>query len=212
MSFLLAALLATLPLVERAAPKPVGTLMILMSGDGGWATIDRQLTARFNGAGIDVVGLDAQSYLWKRRSADELSAAIASIAEHYGETWRERRIVLAGYSRGADLMPFAVTRLPAPIRKQVALVVLLTPSRMSSFELHLSDFFRDGGSVPVVPEMEKLRNHERVLCLYGSDERDSSACTAFSAPNIQRMELRGGHHFDGDYGQLADAIIKEIGR
>jgi type IV secretory pathway VirJ component len=211
MNVILAALIATLPLVESPAAKPSPMLAIVVSGDGGWARIDRELTRRLNAGAISVVGVDSLKYFWKRRTPDELAAAMASVIETYTKAWNRSDVVLIGYSRGADVIPFAVNRLPAASRARIRLVALVAPARRTSFEIHISDYFSDSGSAGVVPELQALVKAQRTVCIYGVNE-DSTACTAFTATNLIVRPLPGNHHFNGDYERVASAILSEIDR
>jgi hypothetical protein len=47
-----------LPIIEIPAKQPGATLAIVISGDGGWAGIDKAIAAVLAERGIAVVGLD----------------------------------------------------------------------------------------------------------------------------------------------------------
>lgn len=201
---------ATLPVIESPSTRPSPWLAIVISGDGGWARIDKSLATELNAAGVSVAGLNAAEFFWKRKTPAELAAAVTMLIRTYSARWHRPEVVLVGYSRGADVLPFAVNRLAAPDRSRVKVVALLAPARMTSFELHLADYFRDAGDTPVVPELQKLERREPVLCFYGEDEHDS-ACTAIAMSNLQQFRMPGGHHFDGAYVEIAGAILRAIG-
>lgn len=201
---------ADLPVIEAPAARQTPWLAIVVSGDGGWAKIDRALASELNAAGVSVVGLSAAEFFWKKKTPDELAAAIAAMTRTYSTRWQRPNVVLVGYSRGADVAPFAVNRMPAADRAHVKLVALLAPARLTSFELHLTDYFTDRGDTPVVPELQRLEGREPLLCFYGEDERDT-ACTAVTMSNMKILRMPGGHHFDGAYVQIAATILRAIG-
>ncbi len=64
-----------------------------------------------------------------------------------------------------------------------------------------------GGSngLPTAPEIRKL-SAANTLCVYGDDD-DDSVCPKVNPGNAHVVELSGGHHFGGDYGQLATLIL-----
>lgn len=202
-----AADVADLPLVEVPATGPPGdTLAVIVSGDGGWAGIDRDVGSQLAARGVGVVGLNSLRYFWTRRTPDGAAADLVRIVRHYTAAWHAPRVLLLGYSRGADVLPFMANRLPPDVRARVALVVLLAPATSVDFEFHLSDWVADAArasALPVRPEVEKLRGLP-ILCIYGQDEPDS-LCPALD-PVAARMALPGGHHFGGDY----DAIVARI--
>ena len=87
-----------------------------MSGDGGWAGLDQDVAAALSAKGIPVVGLDSLRYYWTARTPDGLAADTDRIVRYYLAHFGKRRVLLIGYSQGADVLPFAVNRLPAATR------------------------------------------------------------------------------------------------
>jgi type IV secretory pathway VirJ component len=101
-----------------------------------------------------------------------------------------------------------VTRLPSNVRGRIALVALINPQEYADFEFHVKDWLPFGGhrtSHAVIPEVRKLAG-TRVLCVYGTDDHDA-ACSSMDTTAVEVRELRGGHHFDGDYDRLAAVIL-----
>lgn len=199
-----------LPLIEVPASvnaaKPYFAVMI--SGDGGWAKIDKAISEKLAAGGVPVVGLNALEYFWQKREPDALARDVASIIETYAARWNRREVVLIGYSRGADVLPFAVSRLPEPVRRRVTLVALLSPSKSATFEFKVTDWFKDRNGVSTRPEIDKLRG-TKTICVYGTDDRET-VCTDVSAQVARRIPLAGAHHFDKDYEALADIITVQV--
>jgi len=196
-----------LPLVEVPTKGTPATLAVIFSGDGGWASLDREVGDALAAAGIGVVGVNSLTYFWIKRTPAGGSADLARIVRHYQAAWSTTRLLLIGYSRGADVLPFLASRLPADLRATVALVALLGPARTTDFEFHLTDWLGgdDPDARPIAPEVAKLRGL-RVLCVQGADE-DDSLCPTLDATLAQRFVLPGGHHFGGDYGVIATRIL-----
>ena len=125
--------------------------------------------------GVSVVGFDCLQYFWTARTPDQSGDALARVVRHYLGAWHSRAALLIGYSRGADVLPFMASRLPADLRARVALVALLGPALSVEFEFHVADWLGGRGSgraLPIPPELAKLRGL-RLLCIYGRDERES---------------------------------------
>jgi len=182
-------------------------LVVFITGDGGWAAIDREVAADLAGHGAGVVGLDSRAYLGRRRTPDEVGRDVTRLVRHYDALWHPSRIVLAGYSRGADLMPFAATRLPADLKNKVALIALLGLATRVGFEFHWQDIVRTvhrPGDQPTLPDVERLRGM-RMLCVYGAEET-SSGCRAAAPGLMQTIALPGKHHFDSNYRELGELI------
>ena len=198
-----------LPLVEVQAKQPAGDLLaVMVSGDGGWAGIDKDVANVLAGKGVPVVGLNSLQYFWNARTPDGAAADLQRIARHYLGAWGKQQLLLVGYSLGADVLPFMAGRLPPDLLGRVRLVALLGPSRMTSFQFHLTDWLggSGGGDRPVLPEVAKLRGRP-LLCLYGQEETDS-LCTEIGGLG-KAVALQGSHHFGGDYAALADRILRE---
>jgi type IV secretory pathway VirJ component len=103
-------------------------------------------------------------------------------------------------------MPFIVNRLPAATRARLRMVALLSLSQSAVFEFHLTNWLgRTADQVPIAPELSRM-SAVRALCVYGEDEEDS-LCALPAAQSTQVIKLKGGHHFDGDYANLAALIL-----
>lgn len=199
-----------LPAIEVPAEHPKGdALAIILSGDGGWVSIDKDLGHTLSRAGIPVVGFNSLHYFWKARKADEMANDLARIIDHYTAAWRRQRIILVGYSRGADVLPFMVSRLPEALRRHINLVALLGPGHKTSFEFHVTDWLSNanhGTDQPLAPEMGKLRDVD-ILCIYGEHDKDNLCPDLSHQHNVSVMKTGGGHHFGGDYDHIANAIL-----
>ncbi len=199
---------ADLPLVEVPAAADSGqTMAVILSGDGGWASLDRTIGDALAARGIPVVGLNSLQYFWKTKTPDVLGQDLERILRHYLPGWRKDRVILIGYSFGADVLPFAARRLPADLLAAVDRLVLIGAEGQAHFEFHFTDWLsgRSKDDLPVLPELERLRG-KTVLCFYGAEEKNSFCPTA--PPDLVRpIELKGGHHLGGDYKPIVDALL-----
>ncbi len=202
--------LGGLGLVEVPAKGPANDLMaILLTGDGGWAGIDKGVAAALAAEGVSVVGWSSLKYYWTPRTPDGAAKDLARVIGHYLQAWNKRRVLLVGYSFGADVLPFLANRLPPELRSRTALVALIGLSREASFEFHVAGWLGiETGHHPTIPEAEHLESIP-VLCLRGDDESDS-ACASLRSPGARTVTLPGGHHFGGDYARLARTILAAL--
>jgi type IV secretory pathway VirJ component len=203
--------LAGLPLVEVRALKPGPTMAVLLSGDGGWAGLDKNVAAALAAHGLDVVGVDSLRYFWSKRTPQGLATDLDRIVLYYAAQWRKTGVVLIGYSQGADVLPFAINRLPPASRRLVTHAVLMGLGEKASFEFHVGNWIgddRDG--LPIQPEAAKLQR-ANTLCLYGVEETDS-LCPKLAPTSVEARALPGGHHFDGAYEELASLILERASR
>lgn len=203
--------LAALPLVELPASGQSDTMAVFYSGDGGWAGIDKGLASGFSKVGAPVVGYDSLRYFWNRRSPDEAAADLGAVMRHYMAAWGKTKVVLVGYSFGADALPTIVAHLPLDLRTHVRLVALLGLDTDGELEFHPTDWLDQNGptAYPIAPVLAKLKGVP-VVCLYGDQEEDA-ACPTFAAGLVRPIRLSGGHHFNGDYESVGAAINRAAG-
>lgn len=198
-----------LPLVEvpAATASSRDLMAVIISGDGGWAGLDRQIAAELSRRGIPVVGIDSLRYFWHARTPEETARDVAAVASHYSAAWRRPRIALIGYSFGADVLPFVVNRLPADAAARVAGIALIEPSSSATFEIHVSNWLPgvETAGLDLAPELAKLR--PGLLCLHGEDIANS-VCHA--APGADLAQVGRGHHLGGDSGAITDRLLSTL--
>jgi type IV secretory pathway VirJ component len=195
-----------LPVTEVHASGTAQEFALLLTGDGGWAGLDQELAARLAAAGVPTVGLNSLKYFWTERTPEETARAVARVMRHYLAAWHVQRVLLVGYSFGADVLPFVVNRLPPELQAQVASVSLLGIDANASFEVRIADWVGgDNGGPATRPELAALARLP-VLCIYGEGESDS-ICPGLSAPRVTREQVGKGHHFSGEYATLAERIL-----
>ncbi len=212
------AAVADLPLIEVPVVNHSGApLAVILSGDGGWAGLDKELAGALAERGIPTVGWNTLSYFWTARTPEGMTRDLARVLRHYQAAWRRDRVLLIGYSYGADVLPFMASRLPADLSARIAGVALLAPSQETAFEFHVSNWLGGLGAGaddqhPVLPEVKNLAAKlpgVPLLCLYGEKESDS-LCPEIRPPLGKTISFNGAHHFGGSYGEVADALVAEF--
>jgi type IV secretory pathway VirJ component len=185
-------------------------MALLLTGDGGWAGLDQELAARLAASGVPTVGLNSLKYFWTERTPEQTARDVARIMRHYLAAWNKQRVLLVGYSFGADVLPFVVNRLPPDLRARVATVSLLGVDANASFEITIADWVgSDGDGEATRPEIAAMAGVP-VLCVYGEGESDSICPGLPKTPEHTRItlaEVGKGHHFSGEYGALAERIL-----
>ncbi len=198
--------LGELPVVEVPAEGGGDTFAVLLSGDGGWAGLDKEVAGALASRGIPVAGVDSLRYFWTPHTPEGMAQDLDRMLRYYSSQWHRPRALLIGYSQGADVLPFAVNRLPPQTRSQVKLVALLGISTTASLEFHVTHWLGGGNNgLPTAPEVRRL-SAANTLCVYGDDD-DDSLCPSVAPANARIVKLSGGHHFGGDYGRLAQLIL-----
>ena len=199
--------LADLPIIEERAAGTGELFAVFLSGDGGWANIDKNVAASLVARGVSVAGLDSLRYFWTVRTAQGLAGDVDRVVRYYAYHWRKKRALLIGFSQGADVLPFAINRLPAATRRRVVLAAMLAPDERADFEFHLSNWVLNGTQgLPVRPEVQKL-SIPAALCIYGDDDAESLCPHLQDVSRVRIVKLAGGHHFNGDYDAVAQAVV-----
>ncbi len=195
--------------VTEGAERP--QLAVMLSGDGGWALLDRAVTAELAKNGLPTVGWDSFSYFWKARTPDAVALDLERVLQHYLTAWKKTRIVMIGFSFGADVLPMVLNRLSTELRNRIDVIALLSLSEYASFEFHLNDWISDDpdpGDQPVRPYLEKLNEIKR-LCIYGVDD-ENSVCPSLAKIGVIIEQMPGDHHFDEDYQGVARRILDQL--
>jgi len=198
-----------LPLIEVPSSQGHSDSMgIIITGDGGWGVTDRGVAESLASRGVPVVGLNSLHYFWKRHTPEECAADIERVIRHYGVAWKRSRLILMGYSFGAEVLPFLINRFPEEIKARIAVIVLLGPGPTADFEVHIADWlgsFKHRGSQPVIPELIKLKGY-RIFCFYGDEDSDA-ICKDVGPAFVQAMPIPGGHRLGHNYASIVQAIL-----
>ena len=199
-----------LPLLELpAASNARDSFAILLSGDGGWSALDEAVASELNAHGVAVVGWDALRYFWDARTPEGAARDLDRVMRHYAHAWHKSRVLLLGYSQGADTLPFMINRLPADTARLVSATVLIGMGAEAFFEFHVSHWIdTPKGGLPTRSEVTSGRLGS-VFCIYGRRDNDS-ACPGLRGTGVHAVALAGGHHFDGDYVTLSTAVVNAL--
>jgi type IV secretory pathway VirJ component len=205
-------LVPQLPLVEARPANAGRTLAVIWSGDGNWAAFVHRLADALNARGVAVVGLKSRAYLTAQpaKTPDLAGKDLERLLRAYLGAWSVDTVLLVGYSRGADLLPFAVSRLPDELRRQVRLLALISPSVNASFAFHWNDIISNphrASDLAVLPEVRKLQGLP-MLCIYGTEDRDA-LCPA-AEPGLLEAVAKNGGHRRGDPAEIAGLLIDAL--
>jgi type IV secretory pathway VirJ component len=203
-----------LPLVEDLVKPAHDTVAIFFSGDGGWREIDQRISARLKEKGVPVIGVDALRYFWSEKTPETTAADLSAIIAHYRKSLGVSRVVLIGYSFGANLLPKVYEGLPETDRNAVTLLSLLALSHQADFEIAVSGWLGAAGAGKHGDPVDHLGAVEaqKIQCVYGLEEEDT-ACPALEPrvkDGVDLIARPGGHHFDENYELVADRILARI--
>lgn len=198
----------SLPL--RPLPAPADSagraFAIVLTGDGPAGGVGRAVARDLSNAGVPSVVWHSLRYWWSPRTPEESARDLDAAIRHYSAEWGRERVVLVGYSMGADALPFLVNRLPADTRARIGGVALLALAHDAVFEFRVEQWWGTS-SAPrraTRPEVERMGDLS-VLCVWGRGD-DKAACPRFGTAPVRVVELAGGHHFEGDRARLLRVV------
>jgi len=208
--FLSTALAQDFPVREWTAATHDKPLIFYITGDGGFNTFSTNLCKSLNDKGYDVFALNAKSYFWNKKTPEQTATDINNFLAQKIAGRKNQHVALIGYSFGADVLPFIVSRLSKNIDESIITSFIMASSGSTDFEIHWSDIF--GGnkkrSMDIITEINKLSG-ENIVIINGSDE-DALALDKISLKKYTHEVLPGGHHFEGDTEEIARVILKHI--
>jgi len=200
---------AAMPVMEVPSNVVNDTVTLFYSGDGGWRDLDMKVAIEMAKRGYPVVGIDTMRYYWQHKSPEQSSEDLVELMQLYRQKWAAKHFVLAGYSFGADVLPALYNRLPSSDQNDVQAIILLALARSGNFEIEVEGWLgKTGEEAIIAPELSRLPQ-QKVLCVFGEEEQDTSGCTLPEARG-ENLQLAGGHHFDENYPVLAERMISAI--
>ena len=160
---------------------------------------------------MPVVGVNSLRYFWREQRPETIAHDLDRMISHYTAKWRRSKVLLIGYSFGADILPFTINQLPERSRSHIRLVSLLGFAKKADFEVGISGWLgvESSDAADTLAEIAKLPPIP-LQCVYGAEEEDT-ACTAPELEHASKLRMDGGHHFDGNYKQVASAILDAAG-
>lgn len=201
-----------LPLTLLPATPTHDTMAIVFSGDGGWRDIDQKVGGALQGLGIPVVGFDSLRYFWSEKTAAGTAADLDRLIRLQAPAWGVSKVLLVGYSFGADLLPATYNALPADTRAQIPMMSLLALTSAASWQISVLGWLGENTGTGGNPADDIARMDPAIVqCIYGAEEEDTP-CPGLAARGVEVIRTDGGHHFDGDYEALAQKITAGLDR
>ena len=98
---------------------------------------------------------------------------------------------------------------PSKLWVPVGLTTLLGISDNAVFEFHVANWLGEPArGLPTAPELQRWSGSP-YLCLYGEADADS-ACKELTGHDGSALVMPGGHHFGGDYVEIAQQILDRL--
>ena len=191
--------------VRGDTSKPI---VLYITGNGGWNKFSKKLCQALAEKGYPIVSLNATKYFWKKKTATQTSLDITRLIRTYLLQWNCKKIMLIGYSFGAEVIPIIFNLLPADVSTKVVNISLLSPSPYTDFEIHILPIFDSSPaqSESVIAAINKISSKPLTL-IFGKQET-IFPINQLKINNYATVILEGGHHYDKDATKLTNAIIE----
>ena len=195
---------ADLPIDTLSSDDMTKPLVMYISGDGGFNNFSKKFMQQWNNNGYPVVALNSKSYFWKTKPPEMASKDIADLITQYLALWKRSKVILVGYSIGADVMPFIQTRFNANLSNRIVHTVLFSPSKNTDFTIHLF-YDNKGSSVP--DEINKL--NKPVLIIFGEEETDLPD-KQINNKNVTIIKVAGDHHYNNQVATVVNDVVSRL--
>ncbi len=196
--------------VRELDAKNDSPIIFYLSGDAGFNTFSKSLSDELFKRNYDITALDSKSYFWKPKTPTETTNKISEYLNEKLKGRKNQKIILLGYSFGADVLPFIVNKLPQNLHQKIVSVILLDPSKTADFEVSLQGMILDKarGDYEVLPEINKMKVPKTFAIL--SDIGIKFPVKKVIIPNFTTSHLPGNHRFNYEYNKLANLISQNI--
>ncbi len=185
-------------------------LVIYLTGDGGWNSFSRHLVHSFEKKGYGVVSINTRDYFWSQKSPQEFTNAIEKLSEHFLDKWNKKKVILVGYSFGADVASFLPLRLSSSLQDKVKNLVLLSPSASTDFVIRLRDMVGNHDNLDreykTAPEIEK--SALPTICVFGKQEDLILKKRLKEDKHLTIYQIPGDHEYEENYSLLTSLINK----
>jgi type IV secretory pathway VirJ component len=187
--------------------RPPAAIDIFVTGDGGWASLDHGTANELAARGIAVVALSSLRYFWYRKTPEQVTRDLEAIISSIGQP-----VFIGGYSFGAEVVPVVASRWADGERAKIRGLALVSPGPSASFKVSPLDWLRTPPVNPATLVAPAVRSLDLpTVCVMGATEKASACASLPGQPPFTVVRLPGGHHLDGNYKAIGDAIAKFIG-
>lgn len=198
----------SIPVIESRSDGKNDYYVILFTGNGGWRNLVRTVTWYLNSKNVSVLAINTKKYLWSERKPAQIACDLQTLIDRYNIKWGQDKVVLMGYSMGAEVLPFAVNCMNYKYSNIYKDIILIGPWQKATFKVKLVDYVFDiNQGTDIYTELMKIKNKNvYVIC----DDKPTSICHKGLEGEVDHVQLGGGHHFAGDYKTLLQLIGKRL--
>ena len=195
-------------LIESVSDTNLDFYVIFLTGNGGWRNLAQAITGYLNSKNVSVVAVNTKKYMWKEKEPSQIACDLESLIDRYNLKWGKSKVVMLGYSMGAEDLPFAVDCMKDSYLHYINDLILIGPWQRATFKINLLDYVMElNKGLDIYTELRKMKMKTGyVIC----DDNEMSICQKNLDNVIDHDLLGGGHHFGGDYVTLSKMIGKRL--
>ena len=184
------------------------TLVIYITGDGGWNKFSEKLIQSIEKKGYGVVSLNSRKYFRNKKTPEIFVKDIEYLSNYYMKEWNKTSLIIVGYSFGADVSAFLPKRLSKAILSKMDHLALLSPSVSTDFVINLKDLIGDSRNTKrkykIAPEI--IDSKFPVVCIFGMDEDLKLKNIPIKSKWLKIHKLPGNHHYKENTALLIQTI------
>jgi Bacterial virulence protein (VirJ) len=194
------------------APRP-RPLVLLVSGEGGWARFVDLVASALAADGFWVGGIDVKKYFADPQDDRE---ALAADLRRFGNALAKTAgregpapLILGGYSFGADIAPWAAAA--GGWNGRLHGLLMIAPDQTGSLQYRFTEMLGIQYKEHVFPVADAVETVAGLPILFVHGDGDSGSATpALARAALEPKKLLlvpdAGHHFSGHEGQFRQAL------
>jgi type IV secretory pathway VirJ component len=186
-------------------------IIFYISGDSGFNTFSKNFGKNLHAFGYDVFALNTESYFWNKKTPEQTSADIEKYINQQLTGRQNQKVILIGFSFGADVTPFVYNRFSDSLKNNIEKVFIIGPSKSNDFKIHLGEYFGQEikGSLQVIPEINQMKNVP-VMVILSDFEFAHFPYKDIKLANYKMKYIAGDHHYGGNTKMLASFINSNL--
>lgn len=183
-------------------------IIFYISGDAGFNTFSKSFGEDLHTFGYDVFALNTKAYFWNQKTPEQTSSDIENYINQQLKNRKNQKVIVIGYSFGADVTPFVYNRFSNDLKNKIQKVFIIGPSKSNDFKIHLEEYFGQDpkGSLLVIPEINKMTNIPLMVVLSDFEFANFPYKDIKLGNNYQMKHIAGDHHYGGNTKMLANFI------
>lgn len=184
-------------------------IIFYLSGDGGFNTFSQTMGRDLHALGYDVFALNTKHYFWQKKTPKEASKDTEKFLKKIIKKRKNKKIILVGYSYGAEIAPFIYNRFDDNFKKNISKLIIIGPTEVNDFQIHVDQYVYEPVQYgySVVKEINKIKNLPLTIVL-SDDENGIFPTNKITVKNFQFLHIKGTHDYSLNTKMLADAISK----